>query len=75
MAATILDGNKIAAEIRAEVASEVKSLTSAGMRPGAGRFRPVARPRQGTIAGSARRRPSRRHGVNNRHGACYRSDR
>ena len=34
MAATILDGNKIAAEIRAEVASEVKSLTSAGMRPG-----------------------------------------
>src|ERR1700675_1587939 len=34
MAATILDGNKIAAEIRAEVASEVKSMTSAGMRPG-----------------------------------------
>jgi methylenetetrahydrofolate dehydrogenase (NADP+)/methenyltetrahydrofolate cyclohydrolase len=34
MAATILDGNKIAAEIRAEVASEVKSLTAAGIRPG-----------------------------------------
>ena len=34
MAATILDGNKIAAEIRAEVASEVKSMTAAGMRPG-----------------------------------------
>ena len=34
MAATILDGNKIAAVIRAEVASEVKSMTSAGMRPG-----------------------------------------
>ena len=33
MAATILDGNKIASEIRAEVASEVKTMT-AGMRPG-----------------------------------------
>lgn len=34
MAAIILDGNKIAAEIRAEVAAEVKSLASAGVRPG-----------------------------------------
>jgi methylenetetrahydrofolate dehydrogenase (NADP+)/methenyltetrahydrofolate cyclohydrolase len=34
MAATILDGNKIAGEIRAEVASEVKTMTAAGMRPG-----------------------------------------
>jgi methylenetetrahydrofolate dehydrogenase (NADP+)/methenyltetrahydrofolate cyclohydrolase len=34
MAATILDGNKIAGEIRAEVASEVKAMTAAGMRPG-----------------------------------------
>jgi methylenetetrahydrofolate dehydrogenase (NADP+)/methenyltetrahydrofolate cyclohydrolase len=34
MAATILDGNKIAAEIRAEVAAEAKSLAEAGMRPG-----------------------------------------
>jgi methylenetetrahydrofolate dehydrogenase (NADP+) / methenyltetrahydrofolate cyclohydrolase len=34
MAATILDGNKIAAEIRAEVASEIKELTAAGLRPG-----------------------------------------
>ncbi len=34
MAATILDGNKIAAEIRAEVASEVKEMASAGLRPG-----------------------------------------
>ena len=34
MAATILDGNKIAAEIRAEVASEVKGMSDAGMRPG-----------------------------------------
>jgi methylenetetrahydrofolate dehydrogenase (NADP+)/methenyltetrahydrofolate cyclohydrolase len=34
MAATILDGNKIAAEIRAEVATEVKEMTAAGMRPG-----------------------------------------
>lgn len=34
MAATILDGNKIAAEIRAEVASEVKEMTAAGLRPG-----------------------------------------
>jgi methylenetetrahydrofolate dehydrogenase (NADP+) / methenyltetrahydrofolate cyclohydrolase len=34
MAATILDGNKIAAEIRAEVASEVKGMAEAGMRPG-----------------------------------------
>jgi methylenetetrahydrofolate dehydrogenase (NADP+)/methenyltetrahydrofolate cyclohydrolase len=34
MAATILDGNKIAGEIRAEVASDVRALTAAGMRPG-----------------------------------------
>src|SRR5450432_4698586 len=34
MAATILDGNKIAAEIRAEVASEVKEMAAAGLRPG-----------------------------------------
>jgi methylenetetrahydrofolate dehydrogenase (NADP+) / methenyltetrahydrofolate cyclohydrolase len=34
MAATILDGNRIAAEIRAEVASEVKEMTAAGLRPG-----------------------------------------
>jgi methylenetetrahydrofolate dehydrogenase (NADP+) / methenyltetrahydrofolate cyclohydrolase len=34
MAATILDGNKIAAEIRAEVAAEVKDMTAAGVRPG-----------------------------------------
>ena len=34
MAAIILDGNKIAAEIRAEVASAVKNMTAAGMRPG-----------------------------------------
>jgi methylenetetrahydrofolate dehydrogenase (NADP+)/methenyltetrahydrofolate cyclohydrolase len=34
MPATILDGNKIAAEIRAEVASEVKAMTAAGVRPG-----------------------------------------
>ncbi|MGH9551682.1 MAG: bifunctional 5,10-methylenetetrahydrofolate dehydrogenase/5,10-methenyltetrahydrofolate cyclohydrolase [Terriglobales bacterium] len=34
MAATILDGNKIAADIRAEVASEVKEMTAAGIRPG-----------------------------------------
>ena len=34
MAAIILDGNRIAAEIRSEVASEVKGLTAAGIRPG-----------------------------------------
>ena len=34
MAATILDGNKIAAQIRAEVASEVKTMAHAGIRPG-----------------------------------------
>jgi len=34
MAATILDGNKIAAEIRAEVAAEVRDMTAAGVRPG-----------------------------------------
>jgi methylenetetrahydrofolate dehydrogenase (NADP+)/methenyltetrahydrofolate cyclohydrolase len=34
MAAIVLDGNRIASEIRAEVASEVKTLTAAGMRPG-----------------------------------------
>src|SRR3954463_182692 len=34
MPATILDGNKIAAEIRSDVAAEVKALSAAGMRPG-----------------------------------------
>jgi methylenetetrahydrofolate dehydrogenase (NADP+)/methenyltetrahydrofolate cyclohydrolase len=34
MLATILDGTKIGAEIRAEVAAEVKLLTAAGHRPG-----------------------------------------
>src|ERR1700758_1491368 len=34
MPGAILDGTKIASEIRAEVAAEVKSLASAGMRPG-----------------------------------------
>jgi methylenetetrahydrofolate dehydrogenase (NADP+) / methenyltetrahydrofolate cyclohydrolase len=34
MAATILDGVKIAGAIRAEVAAEVKTLTAAGIRPG-----------------------------------------
>ncbi len=34
MAATILDGNKMAAEIRAEVAAEVKTMAAAGVRPG-----------------------------------------
>jgi methylenetetrahydrofolate dehydrogenase (NADP+)/methenyltetrahydrofolate cyclohydrolase len=34
MSATILDGNKIAAAIRSEVAAEVKTLTTAGLRPG-----------------------------------------
>jgi methylenetetrahydrofolate dehydrogenase (NADP+) / methenyltetrahydrofolate cyclohydrolase len=34
VAAIVLDGNRIAGEIRAEVASEVKMMTAAGMRPG-----------------------------------------
>jgi methylenetetrahydrofolate dehydrogenase (NADP+)/methenyltetrahydrofolate cyclohydrolase len=34
VAAIILDGNKIAGEIRTEVASEVKTMTAAGVRPG-----------------------------------------
>src|SRR5438874_12126726 len=34
MSAIVLDGNKIGAEIRAEVTSEVKTLTAAGLRPG-----------------------------------------
>jgi methylenetetrahydrofolate dehydrogenase (NADP+)/methenyltetrahydrofolate cyclohydrolase len=34
MTAIVLDGNKIAADIRGEVASDVKALTAAGMRPG-----------------------------------------
>src|ERR1700743_2805899 len=34
MAATILDGNKIAAQIKAEVAEQVQKLSSAGLRPG-----------------------------------------
>src|SRR3981189_3041680 len=34
MSAIVLDGNKIGAEIRAEVTSEVKALTAAGLRPG-----------------------------------------
>src|SRR5450755_1817028 len=34
MAATILDGNRIAAEIRAEVTSGVKDMAASGLRPG-----------------------------------------
>jgi methylenetetrahydrofolate dehydrogenase (NADP+)/methenyltetrahydrofolate cyclohydrolase len=34
MAATLLDGNKIANEIRAEAAAEVRTLSAAGVRPG-----------------------------------------
>jgi methylenetetrahydrofolate dehydrogenase (NADP+)/methenyltetrahydrofolate cyclohydrolase len=34
MPATILDGNKIAAEIRAEAAAAVKAMSAAGLRPG-----------------------------------------
>jgi methylenetetrahydrofolate dehydrogenase (NADP+)/methenyltetrahydrofolate cyclohydrolase len=34
MAARILDGQKMAAEIRAEVAAEVRALTASGLRPG-----------------------------------------
>lgn len=34
MSATILDGTRIAAEIRAEVAAEVQTLRKAGVRPG-----------------------------------------
>lgn len=34
MSARILDGNKIASEIRAEVAAEAKVLTASGLRPG-----------------------------------------
>ena len=34
MPATILDGNKIASDIRAELSGEVKAMTAAGMRPG-----------------------------------------
>src|SRR5579864_2200891 len=34
MPATILDGNKIAAEIRAEAAAAVKVMSAAGVRPG-----------------------------------------
>ena len=34
MPATILDGNKIASEIRAEAAAAVKAMSAAGLRPG-----------------------------------------
>jgi len=34
MPATILDGNKIAAEIRAEAVADVRAMAAAGMRPG-----------------------------------------
>ena len=34
MSATIMDGTKIAADIRAEVTEEVRALTAAGLRPG-----------------------------------------
>lgn len=34
MSATILDGNKIAAEIQAETAADVRTMTASGMRPG-----------------------------------------
>src|SRR5260221_12530754 len=36
MAATILDGNKIAAQIKSEGAEEVQKLSAAGIRPGLG---------------------------------------
>jgi len=34
MPASILDGNKIAGEIRAEVAAEIRAMSAAGVRPG-----------------------------------------
>src|SRR5262245_24873741 len=34
MSATILDGTKIAADIRSEVANEVRTLSASGLRPG-----------------------------------------
>ena len=34
MSAIILDGSKIASDIRGEVAAEVKAMSSAGVRPG-----------------------------------------
>ena len=34
MSARLLDGNRIAADIRAEVAADVKAMSSAGVRPG-----------------------------------------
>src|SRR5262252_4409848 len=34
MASTILDGNKIAAQIKTEVGEQVQALTAAGVRPG-----------------------------------------
>ena len=34
MSAVILDGNKIAGEIRTEVAADVTGMTAAGVRPG-----------------------------------------
>jgi methylenetetrahydrofolate dehydrogenase (NADP+)/methenyltetrahydrofolate cyclohydrolase len=34
MSAIVLDGNKIAGEIRAELAAEIQSMSAAGMRPG-----------------------------------------
>src|SRR5271165_3418758 len=34
MSAKVLDGNKIASEIRAELLAEIQALTAAGMRPG-----------------------------------------
>src|ERR1700694_4045394 len=34
MAAAILDGNRIAQDIRREVAAEVEAMTAAGIRPG-----------------------------------------
>jgi methylenetetrahydrofolate dehydrogenase (NADP+) / methenyltetrahydrofolate cyclohydrolase len=34
MAAVVLDGNRIAGDIRGEVAAEVKAMTTAGMKPG-----------------------------------------
>src|SRR5581483_8704880 len=34
MAATLLDGNKIASEIKAETAADVRAMSAAGVRPG-----------------------------------------
>ncbi len=50
MPANILDGNKIAAEIRAEAAADARAMAAAGARPGLAVVEPPRRDRRHSCA-------------------------